>query len=94
MIFSVLAFSPIVAVRTRQLLGIRTIEPLDGALMAAGCIVLAGSAMAGSYVSTVLACGVLGGIAAYYVVTLASYSRRAAMTSAHDSNLLPDKVSR
>jgi len=62
--------------------------------MAAGCIVLAGSAMAGSYVSTVLACGVLGGIAAYYVVTLASYSRRAAMTSARDSNLLPDKVSR
>lgn len=94
MIFSMLAFNPIVAVRARQLMGIRTVEPLDAALMAAGCIALAGSAVAGSYVSTVLACGVLGGIAAYYIVTLTAHARRAATSSAGDAILLPDKASR
>ena len=93
MIFAVLAFNPIVAVRARQLVGVRTIEPLDGVLMAAGCVALAGCAIAGSYVATVLACAVLGGIALYYVVTVMGISSRGVTPSSEASMLLADRPS-
>jgi O-antigen/teichoic acid export membrane protein len=75
MILSVLLFNPIVAWRARQLLGIRTIGLREGALMASGCVALAAAAIAGSYAVAVIACGVLGAIGAYYVMTATARSR-------------------
>jgi hypothetical protein len=37
--------------------------------MACGCVVLAAAAIAGSYAVAAIACGVLGAIGAYYVMT-------------------------
>ncbi len=45
MIFSALFVSPLVAVRARQLAGVGTIAPRDGALMACGCLALATAAV-------------------------------------------------
>ena len=52
----------------------RTIELRDGALMACGCVALAGAAAAGSYTSAALTCGLLGAIGIYYVATATARS--------------------
>lgn len=70
MILSVLLFYPIVAKRARELLGVRTIALREGALMACGCVALATAAIAGTYVVAVIACGVLGAIGTYYLMTV------------------------
>jgi O-antigen/teichoic acid export membrane protein len=74
MIVSVLVCNPFVALRARQLIGVRSIAPLDGMLMACGAVALAGSAVAGSYASLALSCGLVGVIGIYYVATATSRS--------------------
>jgi O-antigen/teichoic acid export membrane protein len=74
MILSVLLFNPLVALRARQLAGVRTIALRDYALMVCGGIALAACAATGSYAGTILACGLLGVIGVYYVVTATSRS--------------------
>ena len=103
MILSAALFNPIVALRARQLVGVRTFAWRDAALMACGCAALAGAAVAGSYAGVALACGVLGAIGTYYATT--ALSRSAAqdydsslILAATDSAsgrplLLPDKAS-
>jgi O-antigen/teichoic acid export membrane protein len=104
MITSMLCFSPIIAVYARQLVGVRTLAPLDCALMACGCIALAGSAVADSYLNTAIMCGLLGAIGVYYVTTATSRSAatdyddslifRGAGSSANAPLLAPDKASK
>ncbi len=84
MILSAVLFYPIVAVRTRQLVGVRTFAWLDGVLMACGCVALAGAAVAGSYASAAIACAMLGAIGTYYVAS--ALSRSAA--DAYDNSLI------
>ena len=67
MIASALLFNSIVAVRTRQFFGIRTIEPLDRALMACGTLALAVSALNPSPFFIASACAVLGLIGLYLI---------------------------
>ena len=103
MILSVALFNPIVALRARQLVGVRTFAWRDGALMACGCIALAGSAVAGSYASAALACAMLGAIGCDYVTTAMSRSAAedydnslifaASESAAGRPLLLPDKAS-
>jgi O-antigen/teichoic acid export membrane protein len=103
MILSVMAFNPIVAIRARQLTKVRTFDWRDGALMACGCIALAGAAIAGSYASTAIACAMLCAIGAYYVTTALSRSASddyddsmifaAGKSTAPRTRLLPDKAS-
>jgi O-antigen/teichoic acid export membrane protein len=69
MIFSSLVFSPLVAARVQQMLGIRTIRPLDAAAMAAGCLALAAYAIRGPVLAEILACGLLGAIGIYYAIS-------------------------
>jgi O-antigen/teichoic acid export membrane protein len=104
MIFAVLCFSPIIAVYARRLVGVRTLAPRDCALMACGCIALAGSAVADSYLNTAIMCGLLGAIGVYYVTTATSRSAaadyddslifRGAGSSASAPLLVPDKASK
>jgi O-antigen/teichoic acid export membrane protein len=104
MIFSMLFFSPIVAVRARQLVGVRTIAPRDCVLMACGCVALAGSAVADVYASVVITCVMLAVIGAYYVMTATSRSAAddydnslvfgAGGSSASSTVLVPDKASK
>jgi hypothetical protein len=98
-----MAFNPIVAIRARQLTKVRTFDWRDGALMACGCIALAGAAIAGSYASTAIACAMLCAIGAYYVTTALSRSASddyddsmifaAGKSTAPRTRLLPDKAS-
>jgi O-antigen/teichoic acid export membrane protein len=74
MILSVILFNPIVALRARQLVGVRTLAWRDATLMACGCTALAAAAIAGSYASVVIASALLGAIGAYYVTTALSRS--------------------
>jgi O-antigen/teichoic acid export membrane protein len=74
MILSVILFNPIVAIRARRLTGVPTFGWRDGALMACGCIALAGAAIAGSYASTAIASAMLGAVGAYYLTTALSRS--------------------
>jgi len=60
MIASAILFNPIVAIRVRQLFGIRTVELSDLALMACGFLALAIGAVGGSRLWAAVACGVLG----------------------------------
>lgn len=69
MILSVALFNPLVALRASQLVGVHTFAWRDGALMACGCLALAGSVVAGTFASVVIACIVLGAIGTYYVAT-------------------------
>lgn len=102
MILSVTLFNPLVAVRARQLLGVRTFAWRDAALMAGGCTALAASAVSGSYAGAAVACAMLGAIGGYYVMIALSRSAGEAhgnspMFAASESPrplLLPDKASR
>jgi O-antigen/teichoic acid export membrane protein len=104
MTISVVLFSPLIAVRVRQLAGLATIATWDGALMACGCIALAASAIAVSYASAAIACGVLAVIGGYYGIAALSrpaaddYDNslvlRPAASSANPSHSAPDKASR
>ncbi|MGH6671104.1 MAG: lipopolysaccharide biosynthesis protein [Xanthobacteraceae bacterium] len=103
MILSVALFNPIVAIRARQLAGVRTFSWLDGALMGVGCIALASAGIAGSYASAAIACAILGAIGVHYVATALSRSAREdyqgspifapGAPSARAARLLPDKAS-
>ncbi len=73
MAFSMLAFNPLVAVRARQLAGVRTVTARDLALMAWGSIAL-GVATIGSLLSAAIVCGMLAVIGAYYIATALSRS--------------------
>jgi O-antigen/teichoic acid export membrane protein len=104
MIFAAVFINPLVAVRARQLTGIHTIALRDGALMACGSIALAAAAVAGSYMSAVIACGLVAVIGAYYVMTATSRSAaddhdasvifRSGGSSAGPPLLIPDKASK
>jgi O-antigen/teichoic acid export membrane protein len=104
MILSVVLFNPLVAIRARRLVGVRTFAWRDVALMASGCLALTGAGIAGSYASAALACAVLGAIGIYYVTTAMSPSAgddyetslifAAGKPSAGRARLLPDKASR
>jgi O-antigen/teichoic acid export membrane protein len=104
MIFAALFINPIVAMRARQLVGVRSIAPRDCALMACGCVALAGTAVADSYMSVVTTCGLLGVIGAYYVTTATARSAaddydssvifRPGAASATSPLLAPDKASK
>ncbi len=74
MIFSMLFFTPLVAVRAWQLAGVRTVAARDGAFMACGGVALAGSAVGYSAMSAVITCAMLGVIGAYYIMTAMSRS--------------------
>lgn len=103
MILSVALFNPLVAVRARQLAGVRTWTWRDAALMVSGCIALAGGAIAGSYASAAIACAILIAIGAYYVATALSRPAgddydgslilAARNSAATPARLLPDKAS-
>jgi O-antigen/teichoic acid export membrane protein len=60
MIASAILFNPIVAIRVRQLFGIRTFALSDLALMTCGAVMLGISAVAGSRVWAASACAALG----------------------------------
>jgi O-antigen/teichoic acid export membrane protein len=102
MILAVALFNPLVAVRARQLVGIRTFAWRDGALMACGCTALAASAVSASYASAAIAGALLGAIGGYYAATALSRSAgglydKSPMFAASESRrplLLPDKASR
>lgn len=74
MILSVILFNPIVAIRARRLIGVRTLAWRDAILMACGSTALATAAIAGSYASVVIVSALLGAIGAYYVMTALSRS--------------------
>jgi O-antigen/teichoic acid export membrane protein len=74
MIFSMLAFNPLIAVRARQLTGVRTIMLRDAVLMACGSITLAAAALSGSQLSAAISYVMLGVIAVNYLVTAAARS--------------------
>lgn len=103
MILSVALFNPIVAVRARQLTGVRTFTWVDGALMSCGCIALAAAAVAGSYAGAAIFCTMPAAIGAYYVTTALSrssgddYDRplifAAGKSAARRGRLLPDRAS-
>jgi len=104
MIFATLFFNPLVAVRARQLVGVRTIALPDAALMVCGSLALAGWAFGDASVSAVIAYGVLTVIGAYYVTTATSRSAaddydssfilRADASSARSALLTSDKTSK
>jgi hypothetical protein len=68
MIFSVVAFQPLVAVRTRRLFDIRTIGIMDVAMMIGGSLALAAHAMVDTPLSAAGACTLLVGIALAYLI--------------------------
>jgi O-antigen/teichoic acid export membrane protein len=72
MIFSMLFFNPLIAVRAWQLVGARTIAARDAVLMACGSVALAACAVGGSAMSAVIAYGMLGTIGAIYIMTATS----------------------
>ncbi len=74
MILSVALFNPIVALRARQLVGVRTLAWRDVILIACGCTALAAAAIAGSYASVTIASALLAAIGAYYLTTALSQS--------------------
>jgi len=74
MIFAVLCFNPLVAVRAKQLVGIRTIALPDAAFMACGSLALAAGVLGNSSISAAIAYGVLAVIGAYYIMTATSRS--------------------
>ena len=74
MIFSMLAFNPLIAVRARQLTGVRTVTLRDAVLIACGSIALAASAIGGSPLSAAISYVMLGLIAAIYLLTATSRS--------------------
>src|SRR6185437_6826339 len=67
MILSVVLFNPIVALRARQLIGVRTLAWRDAILMACGCTALATAAIAGSYAAVMIVSALLVAVGAYYV---------------------------
>ena len=69
MILSVVLFNPIVALRARQLIGVRTLAWRDAILMACGCTALATAAIAGSYAAVMIVSALLVAVGAYYVMT-------------------------
>jgi O-antigen/teichoic acid export membrane protein len=103
MILSVALFNPLVALRARQLVGIRTFGWRDIALLGCGCAALAAAAVAGSYATAAIACAMLAAIGAYYVTTALSRSAAddyenssmfaASEPSARRPLLMPDKAS-
>jgi O-antigen/teichoic acid export membrane protein len=103
MILSSVLVNPVVAVRARQLVGIRTLAWRDGALMACGCIAIAGAAIIGSYASAAIACAMLGAIGVYYVASALARSAdddydkspifAAGGSPPKPARLLPDKAS-
>jgi len=104
MIFSVLVVNPLVAVRTRQLLGLRTFALRDWAIMVCGSVSLVGFAVANSNLNAVIACGILGAIGTYYIIMATARSAvdtydnslifRAEVASASPPLLVPDKASK
>jgi O-antigen/teichoic acid export membrane protein len=103
MILSAVLLNPIVAARARRLATIRTLAVGDCALMACGCIALAGAAVEGSYASTTVACIMLGVIGCYYLASAmlrsgsedygSSVIFAAGESPAPRPRLLPDKAS-
>jgi O-antigen/teichoic acid export membrane protein len=85
MIFSAVAFNPLIAVRTKQLTGVRTIAVRDAVLIACGGLTLAVSAVGGSHLGAAISYAMLGLIAANYLVTATS---RSAVYDDADSRLL------
>jgi O-antigen/teichoic acid export membrane protein len=84
MILSVVLFNPIVALRARQLIGVRTMAWRDVTLMACGCTALAAAAVAGSYAGVMIASALLAAVGAYYVMTALSRSAG----DAYDNSLI------
>ncbi|MCC7347751.1 MAG: hypothetical protein IT538_10185, partial [Variibacter sp.] len=68
MIFSALAFNPLVAAKARQWLRIATIRWRDAAAMLGGSAALAAAALDGSASSRVLACALMGALGAAYLI--------------------------
>jgi O-antigen/teichoic acid export membrane protein len=69
MIFSALAFNPVVAARVWRMFAFATIRPLDIALMGCGCAALAAHAVVRSSFTAVGLCVVLGAIGLYLIVS-------------------------
>ncbi len=84
MILSVALFNPIVALRARQLVGVRTLAWRDVILIACACMALAAAAITGSYASVMTASALLAAIGAYYVTTALSQSAG----DAYDNSLI------
>ncbi len=97
MLLAAVVIGPIIIIRTRQLVHIRSIAWRDAAFMASGCVALASAALADTSANVVLACGVLGVIAAYYGITVTSRAATDAY-GGEPSPILPifapDKASR
>jgi O-antigen/teichoic acid export membrane protein len=102
MILSVALFNPLVALRARQLVGVRTFAWRDGTLALCGGVALAGAGLLGSYASLAVASVVLGAVGAYYVTKAISPSAEsdyapssifAIGESASRPLLLPEKAS-
>lgn len=74
MILAVALVNPLVAVRARQLTGVSTFRAVDAALMACGCVAIAGAAIVATYLSAAFACAMLAAIGAYYITTALSRS--------------------
>jgi O-antigen/teichoic acid export membrane protein len=97
MMLAAVLIGPIIIIRAWQLVHIRSIAWRDAAFMASGCVALASAALADTNANVVLACAVLGVIAAYYIVTVTS---RAATDDYGDESspslplFAPDKASR
>jgi hypothetical protein len=74
MIFSMVCFNPLIAVRARRLVGVRTIALSDAALMACGSLALAASAIVPSFINAAITYGLLGVIGVYYIMTATARS--------------------
>ena len=68
MIFSALAFNPIVAARAQRMFAFATITPLDLALMGGGCVALATHALVRSPLTAALVGAVLAAIGLFLIV--------------------------
>ncbi len=72
MMLAAAVIGPIIIIRAWQLLHVRGIAWRDAAFMASACVALASAALADTTANVVLACSVLGVMAAYYIVTVTS----------------------
>ncbi len=74
MIFSMVCFNPLIAVRARRLVGVRTIALSDAVLMACGSLALAASAIVPSFINAAITYGLLAVIGVYYIMTATARS--------------------
>jgi O-antigen/teichoic acid export membrane protein len=69
MIASTLLFKPMIAGRVQKMFNIRTVHPVDAAVIATGTLALAGNAAGGSAGGTIVACSVIAAIGIYYAAS-------------------------